>query len=201
MRGMAAPPPPMGGFGGAPRSMPPGFAPPPASESRSRRSEDRPAKAAPPPAVQSSAPAPWREEKKEAEERDEDRAAAPIRIEAPLGKKPTYYQEVGQKLKKALGLVKPLFGKLGITPDAFIIELTVPTEGLELAYAGADVTLILEDGSETSAKIVVERSTREGAHAGGLTVRIVLENEAGMSAEVRTARIELASGVMIEAST
>lgn len=201
MRGMAAAPPPMGGFGGAPRSMPPGFAPPAASESRSRRSEDRPAKAAPPPPVQSPAPAPWREEKKEAEERDEDRAAAPIREEAPLGKKPTYYQQVGQKLKKALGLVKPLLGKLGTTPDAFTIELTVPTEGLELAYAGADVTLILEDGSEATGTIIVERSTREGTHAGGLTIRVVVENQAGMNAEVRTARIELANGVVIEASS
>ncbi len=216
--GMAAPgmgaPPGMGGFGGPPpRPMvtPGGFAirsramkdsltrsaPAPQSE---KRDEGRTAAAPPPPPARSPAPAPWREEKKEAEERDEERAAAPIRVEAPLGKKPTYYQQVGQKLKKALGLVKPLFGRLGITPDAFVIELTVPTEGLELAYAGANVTLILEDGSETSAAIIVERSTREGAHAGGLTVRVVLENGAGLNAEVRTARIELANGAVIEAS-
>jgi hypothetical protein len=160
-----------------------------------------PAQGAPPPAAmpQSPAPAPWREEKKEAQEQQDEGRAGRAHEQAPLGKKPTYYQQVGQKLKKALGLQKVARGRFAITADSVIVELTVPVGGLDLAYAGADVVLTLDDGSETSAGIMIERSTHEGTHVEGLIVRIVLAASAELAARVTSVRVELANGIVIEA--
>jgi len=160
-----------------------------------------------PPAMKSAPPAPapssrWEAAPEAKAKKDEafsgrarEAVAVPPRAAGAAPPPPpparSFYEEVGDRLKSALGIKKPLAGRIVLVAgDSATIELTVPVGGLELSYAGAEVKLTLVDGSEVAAEVVVERSTREGALAAGVIVRVVLSLPALLS-KIAVVRVEL----------
>jgi hypothetical protein len=71
--------------------------------------------------------------------------------------------------------MQPIEGRIAsIQGDTIVVELTVPAMGLLLAFDDATAVLTLGNGNTVEAILEPGLSTREGHHAPGLILRIVL---------------------------
>ncbi|MBI4957145.1 MAG: VWA domain-containing protein [Myxococcales bacterium] len=125
----------------------------------------------------------------------EPAAAEPQKQKAKSG----LFGRVADGLRRAFsaGEAAPLavVGRVVVHDDAgFVVELELP-EPLE--WAPEAVVVVLADGTRVAAEVLVELTTRAGAHAAGVAVRLALQArsrlEGGTDWIVHPERIELRS--------